>query len=239
MIKKVNNWIDIIQYSLLSPTCILCDQPGMKHFDLCTPCFRALPREKNRCYCCAIPFSDNSTKHQLCGQCQKAAPAFDNTYTPFTHQGTIRYLINQLKFNGAYKNSRILGLLLARYLAKNADLPELIIPVPLHPRRYRQRGFNQTYEIAKIISAQLNIPIDITSSQRVKNTPHQISLNAKERHKNIEGAFQIINPLNVSHVAILDDVLTTGATANELAKVLKSAGISRVDIWVCARARKN
>jgi len=205
--------------------------------DLCVACYDALEKMEDQCYCCAKPFPIHSSTPRLCGKCQKNSPAFDKTYSPFIHQGAMRYLINQLKFNGAYKNSRLLGLLLANYLGKNAELPDLIIPVPLHSNRYKQRGFNQTHEIAKTIAKELNLAIDISCCQRIKNTPHQISLTAKQRRKNIKNAFQVTKLPKVNHIAILDDVMTTGATANELARLLKSAGINRVDVWLCARAK--
>ena len=209
----------------------------MGRMDLCQPCHDAQIKTGSHCYCCAKQFSSNSLTRHLCGDCQKNPPAFDNTYAPYTHQGAIRYLINQCKFNGSYKNTRVLGLLLANHLRKQTNtLPELIIPVPLHPKRYQQRGFNQTLEIGKIISRELSIPIDNNCCQRIKNTDHQISLTAKQRHKNIKNAFQVIKTPNARHIAILDDVMTTGATTNELAKTLKTAGVSQIDIWVCARA---
>ena len=208
----------------------------MRHMDLCQPCYNGLLRVANHCYCCAREFSSEHANQQLCGECQQHHPAFDRTYAPFVHQGAIRYLINHCKFNRAYKYARVLGQLLADFLIHNAQLPELIIPVPLHPKRYRQRGFNQTLEIAKIISRQLTIPIDNNCCLHVKNTPHQISLSAKQRQQNIKHAFQMQATPKASHVAILDDVITTGATANELARMIKSTGVSRVDLWVCARA---
>ncbi len=233
MLKKVNNWFNIIQYSLLPPSCILCGHQGMPYKDLCLTCYKALIKVGNHCYRCAQPLP---LSEQLCGLCQSTPPAFDRTFAPFIHQGEIRYLINQLKFQGAYKYSHILGLLLAEHLAKTVNPAKLIIPVPLHPIRYRQRGFNQTLEIAKTISKELSIPINNSCCQRRKNTPHQISLTAKQRLKNIKNAFQVIENIDTPHIAILDDVLTTGATANELAKTLKASGVEYVDIWVCARA---
>ena len=204
--------------------------------DLCQPCYNGLLILGNHCFCCAREFASDRVNLQLCGECQKNHPAFDRTYAPFLHQGAIRYLINHCKFNGAYKNSRLLGQLLSDYLAKTAELPELIIPVPLHPKRYRQRGFNQTLEIGKIIAQNLSIPLDNHCCLHVKNTPHQISLSGKQRHKNIKNAFRMVTTPKAKHIAILDDVLTTGATANELARVIKASGINRVDVWVCARA---
>ncbi len=239
MINKVNNWFNIIQYSLLPANCILCNQPGMPCRDLCKPCYEALLRTANPCLCCASEFSNTIAIQSLCGKCQTKHPAFDKTYAPFRHQGAIRYLIAQLKFNRTHQYSRLLGQLLAEYIQKEADcLPTILIPIPLHPERYRQRGFNQTLEIAKIVAHELAIPLNNTSCLRLKNTEKQSNLTAKQRHNNIKNAFKIRKAPKAQHIAILDDVMTTGATANELAKTLKTANkeIERIDIWVCARA---
>ena len=209
----------------------------MADIDLCLPCYEALIPNGSHCYCCAKQFENENLNLLLCGDCQKKPRAFDRTYAPYIHQGAVRHLINQCKFNGKYKYTRLLGLLLANHLHAHAKaLPELIIPVPLHPKRYRQRGFNQSMEIGKIIANELSIPIDARCCQRIKNTPHQVSLTAKQRHTNIQNAFQVITKPEAKHIAILDDVMTTGATSNELAKVFKAVGVKRVDIWVCTRA---
>lgn len=238
MRKKVNNWFNIIQYSLLPPTCILCGNQGCSHQDLCDACYSTLAPLGIHCLCCAKKITTTDLERPRCGDCQTTPPAFDRTYAPYIHQGEIRYLINQCKFNHAYKNSRLLGSLLAQHVQK-FNLPELIIPIPLHPTRYRQRGYNQSLEIAKITAQTLSIPIDYSSCLRVKNTAHQISLSAHQRHKNIRHAFQVLTPPKAQHIAILDDVMTTGATANELAKTLKKKGVNQVDVWVCSRAINN
>ena len=181
-------------------------------------------------------FETPNPKPQLCGHCLSQSPAFDETHAPFIHQSIIRHLIASLKFNKQYKNARLLGYLLATHLQKTSEMPELIIPVPLHTLRYQERGFNQTIEIAKTVSKRLNIPIDTKSCIRNRNTPHQTNLPAKQRNKNIKNAFQVIKLIDAQHIAILDDVMTTGATVNELAKVLKKSGVTRVDVWVCGRA---
>ena len=117
-----------------------------------------------------------------------------------------------------------------------AGKPDLILPVPLHKSRYRQRGFNQAIEIGRTVAGKLQIPLDLTSCKRHRDTPHQSQLSAKKRRKNLKNAFSVIKPIHARHIAILDDVMTTGSTAHELAYVLKKAGVSRVDVWVCARA---
>jgi ComF family protein len=172
----------------------------------------------------------------LCGRCLSLRPAFDETYAPFIHQGAIRHLITSLKFKADYKNARLLGMLLAEHLDKTAKRPDCILPVPLHKARYRQRGFNQAIEIARTVSRELQIPLDLNSCLRHRNTPHQTALSAKKRWKNLKNAFSIIKPVSAQHIAILDDVMTTGSTVHELAALLKKAGVSKVDVWVCARA---
>jgi ComF family protein len=232
----VNNWLNIIQDYMLPPTCILCGSSGLDSQDICQPCFNDLQKNIDCCYRCAEIFETANPTPQLCGHCLSKPPAFDETYAPFVYQDTIRFLIANLKFNRHYKNARLLAYLLANYLEKTAERPEIIIPVPLHIQRYRERGFNQSTEIAKTLSKRLNIPIDNKSCIRKRNTPHQIDLPAKQRHKNIRNAFEVSQPIKAQHVAIVDDVMTTGSTVNELAKVLKKAGVSQIDIWVCARA---
>lgn len=232
----VNNWRNIIQDYLLPPTCILCGDPGFDSQDICTACFDDMQKNIHCCYRCAETFETANRAPQLCGHCLSKSPAFDETYAPYLHQGTIRHLIATLKFNRQYKNARILAYLLATHIRKTAELPDLIIPVPLHTQRFKERGFNQSTEIAKTIAKRLNIPTDTEYCIRQRNTRHQIDLPAKERHKNIKNAFAVIKQIDAQHIAILDDVMTTGSTVNELAKVLKKAGVTRVDVWVCARA---
>ena len=232
----VNNWLNIIQDYLLPPTCILCGNNGFDSQDICTACFNDLQINIHCCYRCAEIFEAPNCTPQLCGHCISQPPFFDETHAPFTHQGIIKYLIARLKFNHQYKNARLLGMLLANHLKITAEMPEIIIPIPLHKKRYQERGFNQSVEIAKTLSKHLHIPIDTNSCIRYRNTPHQIDLPAKQRRKNINNAFKIIQPIKAKHVALLDDVMTTGSTVNELAKILKKSGVNRVDIWICARA---
>lgn len=231
----VNNWLDIIQDRVFPPTCILCNLSS-KTFDICEPCTISLEKNTNCCYRCGETFESSVNTSEICGKCIYTPPAYDETHAPFIFQSGIRYLIHNLKFHNSYKNSRLLGRLISESLQNTASLPELIIPVPLHPVRYRQRGFNQSLEIARTVSNQLKIPLDYSSCQRKKYTLQQSDLPAKRRKNNLRNAFTIARPINADHIVILDDVMTTGATANELAKTLKKAGVCRVDVWVCARA---
>lgn len=232
----VYNWINIIQDCLLPPTCILCGNPGYNSRDICHSCYTQLPRNNLCCYRCGEILESPVTAPVLCGKCLSRHPAFDETYAPFIHQGAIKHLIGNLKFGATYKNARLLGMLLADHLNQTAERPDLILPVPLHLSRYRQRGFNQAIEIGRTVAKELKIPLDLSSCKRHRDTPHQTQLSAKKRRKNMKNAFSVIKPIHARHIAILDDVMTTGSTAHELAYVLKKAGVSRVDVWVCARA---
>ncbi|MGZ5030074.1 MAG: double zinc ribbon domain-containing protein [Methylobacter sp.] len=238
--KMVYNWLNIIQDYLLPPTCILCGNPGYGSRDICHLCYKHLPRNNLCCYRCAeiLEAPAASARHplMLCGRCLSKQPAFDETYAPFIHHGAIRHLISTLKFGTDYKNAHLLGMLMAEHLKQTAERPDLILPVPLHKSRYRQRGFNQAIEIGRTVAKELLIPLDLTSCKRHRDTPHQTQLSAKKRRKNIKNAFTIIKPIHARHIAIFDDVITTGSTAHELAYVLKKAGADRVDVWVCARA---
>lgn len=220
----------------MPPRCILCGDKGFKNRDLCKACYAELPINTPRCYQCASDFTSPHS-NGLCLDCLENPPAFDETLAPFVHQSSIRYLILQLKFHRHYPSARLLGGLMANYLQKTAELPDCIIPVPLHKNRYQERGFNQSIELARVISKQLNVPLDLHSCIRHRDTEHQVGLNALQRGENIKNAFFVSKKFNAKHVALVDDVMTTGSTVHELAAALKMAGCHRVQIWVCAKAR--
>ena len=232
MIKIIQT---VLSY-ILPPHCILCGDKGVKNRDLCDPCYGELPKNSPRCYQCASDFG-KSNSIGLCPNCLANPPAFDETFAPFLHHRAIRYLILQLKFHHHYPSARLLGDLVADYLEKTAELPDCIIPIPLHKNRYQERGFNQSIEIARIVANRLKLPLDSHSCIRHRDTAHQVGLTGEQRNENIKNAFSILPTFNVKHVAIIDDVMTTGSTVHELALALKMAGCQRVQVWVCAKAR--
>jgi ComF family protein len=229
----VNNWLNIIQNCLLPPTCILCGNAGIIGKDICAVCLEQLVKNTHACERCGRHLSPPPSNH-LCQPCLLSPPPYDRTVAPFVYQGSMRFLIRQLKFNDSYPNARLLGLLLAEQIQDN-PLPQCIMPVPLHPNRYRERGFNQSIEIAKVVARQLKIPLELTTCIRQRDTPHQTGLSAKQRDMNIHGAFSISKTMTYHHIAILDDVMTKGATVGEIARNLKQAGAIKIDVWVCAR----
>lgn len=216
---------------------MVCGSPGFKGYDLCPLCYSQISINQHACTQCADFIQPIDAEHpHLCGRCLSETPAFDTTQAPFLYQGLMPFLISGLKFNARYKNARLLGLLLSRHLTLPNPKPDLLIPMPLHPSRYRERGFNQALEIARTLSKTVTIPLQTNHCIRLRDTPHQTRLSAKQRRKNIKNAFLVKQDFSGKHLVIVDDVMTTGATANELALTLKKAGARRVDVWVCARA---
>ena len=146
-------------------------------------------------------------------------------------------MITQLKFEEKLIYAKLLGQLLAKKILQhytNTSLPTLIIPVPLHKKRLQERGFNQALEIAKTVSRLLKIKIDKTSCIRKKHTAAQSTLDAQTREENIKDSFELIQSIAASHIAILDDVITTGATTQELAKTIQQSNPKKIDFWCCA-----
>lgn len=217
-------------------TCLLCGAASDLPLDLCDGCRKDLPHNRNSCARCGLPLPQVRVAEALCGRCQTHAPAFDRCLSPYIYRYPVTTMIGRLKFNNGLLYGRLLADLLAAHAASpEIEVPELLIPVPLHPRRLRQRGFNQAALIARGVSRRLGIPVDDGSLRRTKATPPQTGLDQGARLRNLRGAFSLVRRPAAGHVAILDDVVTTGATTGELAGLLKAAGVKRVDVWSCAR----
>lgn len=221
------------------PRCLLCARPGLVGVDLCEHCQQSLPFNQTACIACALPLPPNNSDEAVCGRCQKKPPRYDFAFSVFSYEQPMIWLIQQLKFNEKLAHARLLGGLIAESecVKKIAEFEDVcILPVPLHKKRLRQRGFNQSIELARALSKKTGWPMVFNSVQRVRETSAQTGLDAKARRKNIRGAFEVIEALPQKHVVIVDDVVTTGSTANELARVLKKAGVEKVVVLSLARA---
>lgn len=202
--------------------------------DLCAQCIADLPLNRSCCTQCAIPLPQTG----LCGGCLAKPPPFDACHAPLIYQAGVRQLVHGLKFHRQLANARLLADVMLPKLQLIADRPQRIVPVPLHRTRLRERGYNQSLELARYLGRALDIPVDGQSCKRIKATLPQSSLGAKERKKNVRGAFEL-KPLALgalSHVALVDDVITSGNTLSELARLYKKAGVARVSAWCAARA---
>ena len=230
----MNDWSTIIQDWIYPPTCLLCGEEGHSGRDLCRECENTLPRNDPACPRCGLALA--SAGLQACGICLKDPPAFDAAHTVFQFQGSIRFLIHHLKFHANYASARLLGQLMTDMLQHIDEKPDCIIPVPLHPARYRERGFNQSIEIARTLSKRLAIPLALNACTRIRRTQSQAELHAAERRANMKGAFICKAKLPGKRLAIIDDVVTTGTTVNELASVLRRAGAEQIQVWAVARA---
>ncbi|CAA6808131.1 MAG: Competence protein F homolog, phosphoribosyltransferase domain; protein YhgH required for utilization of DNA as sole source of carbon and energy [uncultured Thiotrichaceae bacterium] len=220
--------------TLLEAECVLCKKTAhSNHPALCTHC-KNLLNAYHCCQQCGNTLKDENLN--ICGNCQTTPPAVDQTFCLSTYSPTARELIKQLKFNQQLLIADSLGKLLAQAIYhQKIPLPDIIIPVPMHKKRLRQRGFNQALQIAKPVSKQLSIHLSNSIAYRSIYTLPQTQLNASTRRTNPQASFHC-KKISGEHIAIIDDVITTGSTVNTLAKILKKQGASRVSAWAIAHA---
>jgi ComF family protein len=210
-------------------SCYLCR--GAAAGVLCADCDAELPRLGNAgCPRCALP----SPGGALCGRCLARAPAYDETRAALAYDFPADVLVQGLKFRGELALAPLLGRMLAACLPRGTRV-DFILPVPLAPARLRERGFNQALEIARELAAATGCRLAPRLAERDRETPPQVDLPMEERARNVRGAFRCTQPLERAEIALVDDVMTTGATLEELAATLKRAGAARVVNWVVAR----
>jgi ComF family protein len=205
----------------------------------CDACRAELPWNDCACDRCGTPLPTASpSSSATCGRCLRTPPPFEAALCAFHYRFPVDRLLVKLKFHGRLGYARELGLLLAEQIERRHGdrLPEAIVPVPLHPRRVRSRGFNQAAEIARAVGARLDLPVVTDICERRRDTEAQSSLSAAARQTNIRGAFSACGPLPAGRWAVVDVVVTPGATAGELARTLLAAGASSVLLWSPARA---
>jgi ComF family protein len=211
-----------------------------ENVELCSDCYDGLPHNVYKCSHCALPLPDDIDADVLCGRCIKKRPSFDYSYSLFRYEGEIIKLVHQLKFREKISYTRSIGELLLHTVADELlpahGWPDAIVPVPLHNSRLRKRGYNQSTEISRVIAKETGIAIEQKIVIRHRRTLTQTGLKANQRQKNIRGAFKLLGKLNAKHVLIVDDVITTGSTVNELSRVLKQSGVDRVGVLSIARA---
>lgn len=225
--------VDAVFGTVLPSHCLLCGARGQGALSLCADCAREMPRNDRCCTRCALPLA---TPAALCGRCVKRLPPWDAAWVPFRYEWPLAPLEARFKFGGDLAAGRTLALLWLASMPP-AELPAAIVPVPLHRLRLRRRGYNQTLELARPLARHLHVPLLCDALRRTRATGAQTELNAIQRHRNVRGAFaaQFAGAVP-QHVAVLDDVFTTGATLGECVRVLKRTGVARVDVWALARA---
>lgn len=231
-----NTQLKKLSHFLLPTTCVLCGARAGRDIDLCAPCEQDLPwLTTGACPRCAMPLRSATNE---CGHCLQQALPFNNMLTLFYYRPPLDHLIAGFKFQQQLVYGRVLSELLLQRVQdwyRDKPLPDCIIPVPLHPQRLRERGYNQALELARPIAKELKIKLDVKSCQRVKATLAQSNLPAADRVSNIKHAFVIAADLRTKHIALLDDVVTTGCTITELSCELQAVGVKQIDVWCCAR----
>ena len=223
--------VDRLGALLWRPRCLLCGAAGAGR-DLCADCAAALPWNHSACDRCALPLPAPAA---ACGRCLRAPPPVETTRAAFLYAFPLDRLLPRLKFHHGLAAGRLLSRLTAEALAM-APRPDVLVPVPLHRARLRQRGYDQALELARPLARVLDLPLHDHLLRRRRATAPQSRLDAAARRRNLKGAFEVAAhaPLP-AHVALFDDVMTTGATLHAAAKALRKAGVRRVDAWVCAR----
>lgn len=226
----------------LQRNCVFCQQINHRtdDSDFCSSCYSQLKRNLLACQRCAIPLENTGQGQLICGTCQKQAPSFDRTLATFHYAYPLDKLITASKYKRRTDllkslSKEMLVDLSTVYVDKE-NRPDVIMPIPLHRNREFQRSYNQSEILAKHLARQFDVAIDTKSLQRIRSTPKQSKLDKKQRQKNLRNAFHFSSQNSYHHIALVDDVMTTGATLESAARTLKQSGIKRVDVWCIARA---
>jgi len=232
---KVDGLAGRALHLILPPRCLLCGAAGDDGLDLCAGCRADLAVNAPCCPRCAMPLA---TPAPACGQCLRRDPPFARTWASLRYAHPLDLLEARFKFRADLAAGRVLSsLMIERATIDAPELPGLLIPIPLPAKRLRERGYNQTLELLRPLAQTLDVPLRADALVRVRETPPQTGLDAAARKRNLRGAFAVAsNALLPAHVALFDDVMTTGATLREAAQTLLRAGVARVDAWALARA---
>jgi ComF family protein len=240
--SAVYRLFDRLAAVLLPPRCLLCRGPGeLPGRDLCGPCEADLPWLPAPCTRCGLPGPPglDVAPGDGCGQCRDRLQPHRACHAPFLYDFPLTDLLPSLKYRGALANARVLGTLLGESIVRagrHAQV-DVVVPLPLHRSRLVERGFNQSDELARYAAEVTGVGLDRQALRRVRATGPQVGLPREERARNVRGAF-VAERSRVAgrNVALLDDVVTTGATAAEAAGAVLAAGAATVEVWCVARA---
>ncbi|MEX1829695.1 ComF family protein [Luteibacter sp. CQ10] len=225
------DWLAAVGRFVLPPRCMACGDRGIDGTELCAGCLASLPLNTTRCLRCALPLPRETA---ICGPCQRNPPPWHAIWVPFRYAQPVDRLESRFKFHGQLAAGRTLSQCWLRADPPD-ELPQAIVPVPLHVSRLRARGFNQALELVKPLARRFGISVCADALERVRMTEAQSELDAVERARNVRGAFAVRRLPYVRHVAVVDDVMTTGATLGACVRALRDAGVERVDVWALAR----
>jgi len=226
---------------IFPPRCSLCGEILKLNSPLCEKCMQGIHFISSPlCVRCGLPFAAGEGSDHLCGDCLAGERPYAVARSMATYDGAMLDAIHKFKYHGKTGIGKTLGNIMADFASGIWDMTafDLIIPVPLHIRRLRERGFNQALILSRPLSRRFKIPLDFASLKRVRLTPPQVGLSKKERSINVRGAFSVIKPdrIDGKKILLIDDVYTTGSTLSECSRVLIDAGASAAAVFTAARA---
>lgn len=227
--SSISYWLKQLR---LPCVCTLCNSYHTGFNAVCSGCHEFFTPITAACQYCALPLPQSN--FMICGTCIQKKPYFDYTHAPYIFEEPLRTLLHEFKYHQGLYLLSFLTKLMVHQLPEEALETECLIPVPMHPLKLRQRGFNQAAELAKTLSDHLAIPHNPFICHKSIYTQPQAGLNAEQRKNNLQNSFQV-QPLEYKRITLIDDLITTGSTTNELAKTFKAQGVERVDVWCCAR----
>lgn len=243
LLKRSHQLHTLIHQELRARPCLLCDATTSDPAMLCTNCIADLPWNTCRCKCCALPLPHQSELDLLCGECLQTPVPFAKILCPLRYEFPLDRALHHFKYQGKrYWQRSFVTLMEAfvqfHYVGTTRELPQVLVPVPMHKDKVKARGFNQAALLAQGLSRQLKIPMDQDWLLKIRNTEHQAALNKEDRLKNLRGAFDVAGQKNYRHVALIDDVVTTRATVETLARLLQAQGVETIEVWCLARTAK-
>jgi ComF family protein len=237
-INKLNKLAATVSKMVYPWVCCVCGGHNKGQSGVCSLCIEQLPwcSRESLCVVCGLPISASMSVSKICGECQKSPPYYDRIQANFWYQSPIDKLISGYKYFNQWENAQTLTELSIKPFTEVAKTG-LVIPMPSHPARVRQRGFNAVFELIKLLNKQVEFDYEFNRVLRNKYTQTQTGKLKSQRRKNVKGAFTVVKPIDNDHVIIFDEVVTTAATVNELSRCLKKFGVKQVTVWAMARTK--
>ncbi len=243
LVNSSNQLFDLIHQELHCRPCLFCEATTYDPAMLCANCIADLPWNRDRCKRCALPLPYRSELELLCGECLQTPAPFARILCPLRYEFPIDRALHLFKYHGKrYWQRSFVTLMEAfvqfHYADTTRALPQVLLPIPMHNEKMKERGFNQAALLAQGLARRLNIPMDQDWLHKIRNTEHQAALDKEDRLKNLRGAFAVSGKRTYRHIALIDDVVTTRATVETLARLLQAQGIETIDVWCLARTAK-
>ena len=236
-IMRLDSALNHLKQIVFPNKCRICAHSDKDNKIICKACKDLLPYCKHVCHQCGLPTTFVNQDLIPCGRCQNKPPIFNTLYSPFWYQAPIKQMIMEFKYEQHWQTAQTLADFFIEHLT-SFRRQALLLPIPSHASRVRQRGFNANHELTKLITKKLAIKSDIRMLKRIRNTDSQTGKTAKQRQQNVTHAFSINQPIVHDEVILFDDVVTTGATINEVCKLLKQAGVQKIHVWCLARTKQ-